>query len=49
MTQIAIEQQIEAITKATKEASKSKETARQFLIDAGILQPAKSKAAKRNQ
>ncbi|MEO6719762.1 MAG: hypothetical protein ABIN67_05310 [Ferruginibacter sp.] len=37
MTQLAIERQIEAIIKVTKEASRTKETARQFLIDAGIL------------
>ena len=38
MTQIAIQKQVEAIIKATKEAGKTKETARQFLVEAGILQ-----------
>jgi hypothetical protein len=37
MTQIAIQRQIEVIRQATAEARKSKETARQFLIDAGII------------
>jgi len=37
MTQIAIQQQIEVIRQATAEALKSKESARQFLIDAGII------------
>ncbi|HTE25470.1 hypothetical protein [Flavitalea sp.] len=37
MTQIAINQQIEAIKKVTQEALKSPETALKFLIDAGIV------------
>ena len=37
MTQIAAQAQIKAIQEATREASKSPETARQFLVDAGIL------------
>ncbi|HEY4065223.1 MAG TPA: hypothetical protein VGM30_25155 [Puia sp.] len=37
MTQIAIQQQIEAIRQATADALRSKESARQFLIDAGII------------
>ena len=37
MTQVAIREQIEAIRAASAEARKSPETARQFLIDAGIL------------
>ena len=41
MTQIAIQKQVEAIISATKEASKTKESARKFLVDAGILKPAK--------
>jgi len=41
MTQLAIQQQIEAIRKASVEARKSKETARQFLIDAGIIKEGK--------
>lgn len=49
MTQIAIQQQIEAIRKASAEAGKSKETARQFLIDAGIIKtsPVKEVAKKK--
>lgn len=38
MTQEAIQQQIEAIKKANAEARESKESARKFLIDAGIIQ-----------
>ncbi len=38
MTQLAIQRQVDAIIKITKEASKTKESARQFLIDAGIIQ-----------
>lgn len=46
MTQIAIERQIEVIRQASAEARKSKETARQFLIDAGIIKDDnKAKAA----
>jgi hypothetical protein len=37
MTQQAIRQQIEAIRKASADAGRSPETARQFLIAAGIL------------
>jgi len=37
MTQTAIQQQIEVIRRASAEARKSKEIARQFLIDAGII------------
>jgi len=33
----AIKEQIEVIRKATKKALRSKQTARQFLLDAGIL------------
>ncbi|HTE34704.1 MAG TPA: hypothetical protein VK666_30200 [Chryseolinea sp.] len=43
MTQITVEQQIEAIKKVTAEALKSKESARQFLIDAGIIEDKKPK------
>jgi hypothetical protein len=39
MTQIAIDQQIEAIHKVTTEALKSKESALKFLRDAGIIKP----------
>jgi len=51
MTQIAIQQQIEVIRKASAEALKSKETARQFLIDAGIIKDLKKvqTSAKRNK
>ncbi|MEX6690135.1 hypothetical protein QTN47_21680 [Danxiaibacter flavus] len=38
MTQVDIERQIEVIRQTTKEILKSKATARQFLIDAGIIQ-----------
>ncbi len=37
MTQIAIKKQVEAIINVTKEAIKTKESARKFLTDAGIL------------
>lgn len=37
MTQTAIQRQIEVIRQASAEARRSKETARQFLIDAGII------------
>lgn len=37
MTQTAIQQQIEVIRQASAEARKTKESARQFLIDAGII------------
>ena len=37
MTQEAIRQQIEAIRQASADARKSPESARQFLIDAGIM------------
>lgn len=37
MTETAIREQIEAIRTASADARKSPETARQFLIDAGIL------------
>jgi len=37
MTQIAIQKQIEVIREASAEARKTKESARKFLIDAGII------------
>lgn len=37
MTQQAINEQLEAIKKVCEEVHKSKESARQFLIDAGII------------
>jgi hypothetical protein len=37
MTQKEIQEQIDRIRQASLEANKSKETARQFLIDAGII------------
>jgi hypothetical protein len=39
MTQEEIDKQIKAIRDVTEKATQSKETARQFLIDAGIVQP----------
>ena len=44
MTQVAINTQIEAIRIVTKEALKTKESARQFLIDAGIIKEKKEMA-----
>jgi hypothetical protein len=50
MTQTAIQQQIEIIRQASAEARKSKETARQFLIDAGIIKDEKKvKTAKKKK
>lgn len=43
MTQIAIQKQVAAIISATKEAGKTKESARKFVVDAGILKPDKSR------
>jgi hypothetical protein len=37
MTQSAIQEQVDAIRKATDKALKSKEAANKFLIDAGII------------
>lgn len=37
MTQIAIDKQIEVIEKVTAEVTKTKDAAKQFLIDAGIV------------
>ena len=37
MTQKEIQEAIDAVRQASKEARKSKESARQFLIDAGII------------
>ena len=37
MTQTAIKAQVDAINKATEMASKSKEAALKFLVDAGII------------
>lgn len=45
MTDDQIKKQIEAIRNATKEALGSKKTAKQFLIDAGIINPKKSTQA----
>jgi hypothetical protein len=41
MTQSAIQKQIEVIRQASAEARKSKESARQFLIDACIIKEQK--------
>lgn len=38
MTQIKPQDQIDAIIKVTKEVIKSRKSARQFLIDAGIIE-----------
>ena len=43
MTKEKIKQQIEIIRKVTKNVCKNKETARQFLIDAGIIKVKKMK------
>jgi len=45
MTQEQIERQIEVIRLAGAEACKSKESARQFLIDAGIIREKKKKSS----
>ena len=37
MTQVAIQAQVDSIRKATENASKSKESATKFLVDAGII------------
>ena len=37
MTEIDVQEQIDAIKQATANASKSREAALQFLVDAGIL------------
>jgi hypothetical protein len=41
MTQEEIQQQIDDIILVSREVNKSKETARQFLIDAGIIKDKK--------
>ena len=46
MTQIAIQQQIEAIRKTTEEALKTKESALKFLKDAGIISDKAAQASK---
>lgn len=43
MTKKQIDEQVKAIKRATKEACQSKESARQFLIDAGIIKKKKMK------
>jgi hypothetical protein len=45
MTQIAINTQIETIRSVTQEALKTKESARQFLVDAGIIKDKKEPAS----
>jgi hypothetical protein len=37
MTQISVQTQVDAIKKATEKALQSKESAKKFLLDAGIL------------
>lgn len=39
MTEEAIQKQIGVLKRATERACRSKESARQFLIDAGIIRP----------
>jgi len=46
MTQTIIQEQIKTIQKATRNASRSKESATQFLKDAGIIKNVKSSPAK---
>lgn len=46
MTQLTVNQQIEAIQKVTQEALKSKETAHKFLVDAGIIKEKKAETPK---
>ncbi len=48
MTQTAIDKQIEAIEKVTPEIIKTKESAKQFLVDAGILRGNNEKPLKEN-
>ncbi|MBS1563551.1 MAG: hypothetical protein JST39_04145 [Bacteroidetes bacterium] len=43
MTQEAIQKQIEIIQRVSAEVLKSKESSRQFLIDAGIIKAGKKK------
>ena len=49
MTQSAIQKQIEIIRKASAEARKSKESARQFLIDAGIIKEKRLQTASKKK
>jgi hypothetical protein len=50
MTQISVQQQIEIIRQVSAEARKSKETARRFLIDAGIIKEgSKGKTAEKKK
>jgi hypothetical protein len=44
MTDTAIKTQVNAINRATEIALKSKEAAKKFLTDAGIIQPEKSQS-----
>jgi|GEM_PF-4366664 len=44
MTEIAIQAQVDAIKKVTREALKTKKSALQFLIDAGIVPKESNKA-----
>lgn len=43
MQQSSIQEQVEVIKKATKIAMRSKKSALQFLIDAGIISPSEAK------
>ena len=44
MTQVTIQSQVEVINKATEKAAKSKESAKKFLIDAGIIKDEKQQS-----
>jgi len=51
MTKSAVQEQIDVINRATAKALKSKETARQFLLDAGIIlaKPATSTSSRKKK
>jgi len=49
MTDFAIQEQIKTIKKVTTKASKSKEAALKFLIDAGIIREEKAENTKEKQ
>ncbi len=49
MTDFAIKEQIKAIKKATDKASKSKESALKFLVDAGIIKAEKNTSSKKKK
>jgi hypothetical protein len=49
MTQSAIQKQVEVIRQASAEARKSRESARQFLIDAGIIKEKRVQTASKKK